>query len=301
MSTLTKTFIFLTLLFSLALAIILLVGIQRIAPYKENLTTYQTQAAASAVELQAAQNAQAAAEAQLATARAQLEQNQTQLGQEITRLNAQLGQAQLDKANLEATNSQLTNANTSANALSDSLSQQLAAANKEIATIRPELVSLTQKNADLNRINNELQTQERLAEQAIRKLQEAVQANTGPGGAALNTTNGQVTESNNPSSNNANNAAPSSANAINGKITNIAQSAGHTLIETKLGSTSGVKDGDHFAIYRAQGGKLTWVADAQVSRVTDDASVATVTTANDGMTPQTGDVVMSSPANASAH
>jgi len=150
---------------------------------------------------------------------------------------------------------------------------------KELADLRPENASLIQKNAELNRVNNELSTQQRFAEQAIRKLQEQIaQAPTsGPGASAPAEGNGNQV------------AALSSAagGAINGKITQVSQSAGHTLVEMPLGDRDGIKVNTRFTIYRNNG----YVGDAIVQKVFPDTSVAEVTVIKPGDNVKQGDLV----------
>jgi TolA-binding protein len=298
LSTLTKTFIVLTLVFSLALAVLMVLEVGRIAPYKEQLTASDARAAAATVALSVERTHLAALQTQAAQAQSELQDKVTSLTQQINALNAAQARLEIQNGTMEQRNAQLTNANTQATAVISSMKDQTTELLKEIATIRPQITDLIAKNAELNRVNNELSTQNRFAEQAIRKLQEAI-VNAGTSGngagAAINTTGGQVTQVDNATPT----AAPASATnvpnrpAINGKITDIRQAAGHTLIETPLGSTSQVKPGTRFTIYRNTGARPTWIADAVVSTVTDDASVATITDTNPGQTPQAGDLVMS--------
>jgi hypothetical protein len=137
------------------------------------------------------------------------------------------------------------------------------------------------KNAELNRVNNDQSTSNRLAEQAIRKLQEQL-ANTetlpGKGAAAPSDDESGVL-----------NASASPANAqINAKITSLAPSAGHTLIQVPLGTRDGVKVNTALRIYRNSG----YVGDAVVQSVFADTSVAQVTIVKPGDTIKVGDLVM---------
>jgi vacuolar-type H+-ATPase subunit I/STV1 len=299
LSTLTKTFIVLTLVFSLALAVLMVLEVGRIAPYKEQLTASDARAAAATVALSVERTHLAALQTQAAQAQSELQDKVTSLTQQINALNAAQARLEIQNGTMEQRNAQLTNANTQATAVISSMKDQTTELLKEIATIRPQITDLIAKNAELNRVNNELSTQNRFAEQAIRKLQEAIVNagnNGGNGaGAAINTTGGQVTQVDNATSTGTPASATNVPNrpAINGKITDIRQAAGHTLIETPLGSTSQVKPGTRFTIYRNTGARPTWIADAVVSTVTDDASVATITDTNPGQTPQAGDLVMS--------
>lgn len=294
MSTLTKTFIVLTLVFSLALAVLLVLEVGRIAPYHEQLVAANARADASTVALATERTHLTALQTQAAQSQSELQDKVTALTQQINGLNTDIARLTIQNGTMEQRNAQLTNANTQQTAVINSMKDQTTELLKEIATIRPQITDLIAKNAELNRVNNELSTQNRFAEQAIRKLQEAVvnAGSNGGAGAAINTTGGQVTQVDNTNTPASATNAPARA-AINGKVTNIRQAAGRTLIETPLGTTSQVKVGTRFTIYRNTGARPTWVADAVVSNVTDDASVATITDTNPGQTPQAGDLVMS--------
>ena len=295
MSTLTKTFIVLTLVFSLALAVLLVLEVGKISPYNEELTAAKAQGVSATVALQQQQNLALAKQSELSKSIDQLQKSTADLTQQINALNIANQGLATEKAGLEARAGLLTSTNTQSLAVISSMKDQLSELMKENSSIRPQITDLIQKNAELNRVNNELQTQNRFAEQAIRKLQEQI-ADAGSNGAsgAINQTGNQVTAvAAGGTAAPASPAAPETRSPVNGRITHIAQAAGRTLIETPLGSSSQVKVGTHFTIYRNNGQRAVWVGDAVVSNVTDDASVATVTNTNDGQQPQQGDLVMS--------
>lgn len=288
MSSLTKAFIVLTLVFSVALAVLMVMEVGRMANYKENLTAAHAEAFAAQATLDLVRAQQQATQVQLQAAEKQVADITTQMASAATKANTDYTTLQNQEAQLAAQVQQLTAANEAYAAVAKSQTDQLQAKDTEISQIRPQITTLIQQNAELNKANNELANQNRSAEQAIRKLQEAISSNTGTGAATVDKTNGQVTQST-PGT-----PGVGATAAVNGRITHIGQSAGHTLIETKLGSSSGIAVNSKFMIYRQNGGTPVWIGDAVVANVSDDQSVATVTTTNDGQQPQAGDLVVTS-------
>lgn len=284
MSSLTKAFIVLTLVFSVALAVLMVMEVGRMANYKENLTAAHAEAFAAQATLDLVRTQQAATNAELQTALKQVADITTAKQTAETKANTDLSTLNNQLAELKSHYDQAMASVSADSAVISSQNDQLAAKDKEISTIRPQITTLIQQNAELNRVNNELANQNRSADMAIRHLQEALATNNATGAGPVDKTNGQVTQGG-P-------AAPSQA--INGRITHIQQSAGHTLIETKLGSSSGIAVNSKFMIYRPNGNTPMWIGDAVVADVSDDQSVATVTTTNDGQQPQAGDLVVTS-------
>jgi septal ring factor EnvC (AmiA/AmiB activator) len=278
LSTLTKIFIFLQLICSIAVAVVLVFGLSHLQNYRADVESADQRALAAQASYQKSQNDIAIAQAQAADAIAKATGQVNELARannDLTTKNAQLA-SQIGA--LEARNAQQQNSIGQLTSSIDSQNSLLAAKDKELAELRPENASLIQKNAELNRTNNELSTQQRFAEQAIRKLQEQIaQAPAGTGAAApAEGQGGQVA------------SLTSSANgAINGKINQVTQSAGHTLIEMPLGDRDGVKVNTRFTIYRNTG----YVGDAVVQKVFPDSSVAQVTIVKPGDTVKQGDLV----------
>ena len=279
MSTLTKIFIFLQLICSIAVAVVIVFGISHLKNYRDDVESSESRAVAAQASYQKSQNDIAVAQAQAADAIAKATGQVNELARgnnDLTTKNAQLA-SQIGA--LEARNAQQQNSISQLTSSIDSQNSLLAAKDKELADLRPENASLIQKNAELNRTNNELSTQQRFAEQAIRKLQEQIaQAPTsGPGASAPAEGNGSQVAS-----------LSSSANgAINGKITQVSQSAGHILVEMPLGDRDGVKVNTRFTIYRNNG----YVGDAVVQKVFPDSSVAEVTVVKPGDNVKQGDLV----------
>jgi len=284
LSTLTKIFIVLQLVVSLIISVVLVFGVGRIQNYKADVDAANTQRVAAQASYQKAQNDILVAQAQVAdaTAKATAQVNDlARANNDLTTKNAELA-SQIGA--LQARNAQQQNSISQLTSSIDSQNSLLAAKDKELSSLRPDNASLLQKNAELNRVNNELSTQQRFAEQAIRKLQEQLASAPTTGGAAAPAEgNGAQVASLS--------AAPGGAQ-INGKITQVAQSAGHTIIELPLGDRDGVKVNTRFTIYR----DTAYVGDAVVQNVFPDSSVAQVTTVKPGDSVKQGDLVMTGPA-----
>ncbi|MGN6368429.1 MAG: hypothetical protein ACTHN5_09230 [Phycisphaerae bacterium] len=278
MSTLTKIFIFLQLICSIAVAVVLVFGLSRIQNYRADVDAAEARAVAAQASYQKSQNDIAVAQAQAADAIAKATGQVNDLARannDLTTKNAQLA-SQIGA--LEARNAQQQNSISQLTSSIDSQNSLLAAKDKELADLRPQNASLIQKNAELNRTNNELSTQQRFAEQAIRKLQEQIAQNpSGTGASAPAEGNGNQVAS----------LSSSASGAINGKINEVTQAAGHTLIEMPLGDRDGVKVNTRFTIYRNNG----YVGDAVVQKVFPDSSVAQVTVVKPGDSVKKGDLV----------
>jgi hypothetical protein len=277
LSTLTKIFIVLQLICAVAVSVILVFGVSRLQNYRQDVDAANSRAVAAQAAYQKGQNDIQLAQAQSAEASQKMTAQLNDLSKsnnDLTTKNAQLS-SQIGA--LEARNAQQQNSISQLTSSIDSQNSLLAAKDKELADLRPENASLVQKNAELNRVNNELSTQQRFAEQAIRKLQEQLANNTGPGAAAPAEGNGGQVAS----------LSSTAAGAINAKITQVSQSAGHTLVEMPLGDRDGVKVNTRFTIYRNSG----YVGDAVVQKVFPDSSVAQVTVVRPGDSVKEGDLV----------
>lgn len=276
MSILTKLFIVLQLVASLALAVLVVVAFKSQEPYKAKLQTTET-------NLVAAQSAALREKNESAALRTQLTQLSNTLSKDSSAWSAQVTDARSKAVELTvelqseiAKHAASLNSVTQLTATVNSLKDQIAAKDAELARIRPDNVTLTQKFAELNRANNDLTTQLKLAEQAIRKLQEAI-----------------ALQGDKPSSSTAGDAksvlAVQTAVQINGKIGSISTHAGRTYVGLGLGTRDGVKVGTQFAISRGN----SYIGDAVVNRATVDESVALITLLKEGKNVQEGDLVTS--------
>lgn len=282
MSTLTKILVVLQLVFSLILAVLIVFGVSRLENYRAEVDASHMQTVAAQASLAKAQNDVAVANAEVADATSRLTTSTDELKKQNNDLATKLAQVSSERGALEARNAQQQSSISQLTSSIDSQNKLIAAKDAELSQLRPENISLIQKNAELNRVNNDQSTANRLAEQAIRKLQEQLAATETPGksGATGPTESGdsQVASLS---------AAPANAQ-INAKISNIAPSAGHTLIEVPLGTRDGVKVNTALRIYRNSG----YVGDAVVQSVFADSSVAQVTVVKPGDSVKVGDLVM---------
>jgi chromosome segregation ATPase len=280
LSGLTKIFIVLQLVCSLVLSVLIVLLVSRQEPYKAQLEQANTgrialQATIAHLQLEVADRDATLAKAQKDLAD-EIAKNQRGSADLSTRL-AQAEQARLtgesERARLQQQNTSLAN---SIETLKNLISEQ----NKALEDLRPRVAKLIEENAQYGRNNNDLQNQLAAAEQAIRKLQEQIaQSEAAPrnNGAAAPAGGNQVAN------------LSANAAAINGRVTDVLQQAGRTLIEMNLGTRDGVKQNQRFAVYRNN----SYIGEAQVNRVTADASVAIITTTKQGETVQRNDVIQS--------
>jgi len=280
LSALTKILIVLQLVFSLVLSVVLVLMVSKMEPYKTKVDSANAglfAAVAEKVKLQeelSAANAAATAAADHATSEA------TGRASERARYASDSSAADLKRMNLESQVAQLQTQLAGLTASNKSLADANAEKDKRLADLSPQVSKLTQQNAALYQSNQESQNQLRAAEQALRKLQE-VQAAGGGGGAAGGTATGSDSQVVALSATNQMHAP------INSKISNIAQSAGRTLIELPMGTRDGVQQGTKLMIYRSTG----YVGEAVVTRVTPDSSVAQVTSTKQGETVRGDEMV----------
>jgi len=283
LSTLTKVFVVLQLVVSLVVAALVVVAVGKLPNYKE--------------QVQSANLGWAAAEAQVNNLRAQLNAATTGNTEAIKDLqgkmstltasnqakDATIAQLKIEKDAAEARATQSGNTVQVLTASVNSLKDQLAAKDGELNKVRPEITALIQRNAELERANNELRTQNDFASRAIKKLQEelvAANEKASTAAPAKAETTGAVAAL----------AAGNQSNVqINGKITGVQNVAGKTYISLPLGTRDGIKTGTQFAIYRGTG----YIGDATVTRVAPDQSVAVVGIVKEGQTVQNGDMVIS--------
>lgn len=286
MSGLTKIFIVLQLVFSVALSVLLVLMVSKQDNYKAQVDAARTASIAQTASLAAAQTNVEIANAAVADYEKRLADAKQAAQETAGKLLATNASQQAQILDLQA---QIASASTNISALTatNALASKLVAQySDQLKDLSPKVSDLTNKYSEATRTINELTTQLRGSERAVRSLQEQIatqqQAPGKSGGAAApNESGGQVASLS---------AATPTATQINGKVTGTADSAGRTLVETGLGSRDGVKVNTRFAIYR----NGSYLADAVVQRVTADQSVAVVVgTVKQGETIQKGDVVQS--------
>jgi chromosome segregation ATPase len=281
LSGLTKIFIVLQLVFSVAISVLLVLMVS----HQENYKGMVDSATSSSVALRATvahdQETISALNASLADKDRQNQSSQAQSQQQLADLTTKNASLQQQVASLTASNAQVQTNLASLTATVTTQQEIIKQQSSELTNLRPQVAELTLKNADLNRANNDATNQNRAAEQAIRRLQEQIAtAPTTGSGAAAPTEGGQVARFS---------ASSQTPVQINGTVSDLDQAAGRTLIETKLGARDGVRVNTRFAIFRDN----KYVGDAVVERVLPGESVAVVVSTKPGESVQKGDIVQS--------
>lgn len=281
MNIVTKTFIVLTFVFAIALAVVVPLTMNDVSVYKRDLeaANMKASAAQAALALEKAQSAAAQDQVTRLTAAMNTSTTEWQSKVESARKDAQTLQAQLDSQTTRV--DELTAATRSLTVANEAQTKQLAALKTEIDTIRPDYTKTIERNQELVRANAELTNRLDLAGKSIRSLQEE-----------LATVRSKVTETQPKTANAGDKAVPAgvpTAVQVNGKVVEVAANGGKTFVTLNLGSRDGVKVGNSFMIYRGN----TYVGDAVVQRVTPDASVAQVTITQPGQVVQSTDLVIS--------
>lgn len=263
MSTLTKIFIVLQLVFSITLSVFVFLTLGGQQKYK--------------ADVESALQGKVAAEASLGLANAQISQLSAQLSDvqnqktaEVNRLNDELTrrtteinlrQVSLDKAEAEKAESS-ANVQRLTNTVA-SLQSIVQRRDQELEAIRPENQKLIAQNAELNRKNNEQAQQLDLAEKTIRTLQETLaQRPAAPAQGAAQTQGEAVATLS---------GVPTQAQ-INGTVTKVQDANGKTYATLSLGARDGITANTRLVIYRGN----TYVGDAVVVRVTPDQAVAQI-------------------------
>ena len=271
MSGLTKIFIVLQLVFSLVVAVLLVLMVSKLEPYKSLVDQANAGKLGAMSALGAALEDNAAKDATLNKTRSDLQAalaESQRVGTENQAKIAGLTQS-LQAAEVKASQAQ-TQLVSLTNAIA-TLKDLLAEKDRTLGETTPKVAQLTTQYNEVYRTNNELQNQLRGAEQTIRKLQEQI-ANLPSGGGAAGGATASAGDSN------AQVASLSAASGqgkgpINARITEVKASAtGRTLIALPLGARDGLKENTRLAIYRGN----TYLGDAVIQTVTPDQSAATV-------------------------
>ena len=280
MSTLTKVFVVLQLLCSLVLAVLLVLLVSQQDRYKSQVELAEKGRLAAQAALTLTTNKLEVSEAQVAKLTSDRTKEVADWSRKVEDLNGKLASLQTE---IDVANGKNGSQQDSIKALTESvnsLKEQLKAKDEELAKIRPEIVRLIAANSELNRVNNELTTQLKFAETAIRKLQEALQVQSEKMGAVTPVTGTDVKVVQ---------AVVQTPVQIDGKVATVTTENGKTYVKLGLGARDGVKMNAQFAIYRGN----VFVADAQISRVTADESIALVTVLKPGQAVQAGDLAVS--------
>jgi hypothetical protein len=274
-------FIVLQLVFSLVCAVLLVLFISKTENYKNTVNDVRTQNVGLAASLANAERVKTVAESGANTVQGQFNDAMNQLTK--AKADASANSAKQDAALLDlknqiasrdATNQALTSANSSDAAT-------IAANNAELAKLRPQVADLTKQYNEAYRAKNEGDNQLKAAELAIRKLQETIAQMPGGGAGAAAP----------PGSENQIQVLTASsavaAGKVNGRVSDVAQAQGRTLIEMPLGERDGIKVGTKMYVYRASG----YVGDATVERVSPDQAVAVVVSTKPGESVKVGDLI----------
>jgi len=280
LSALTKIFIVLQLVCSLELGVLLVVVVKGQENYRKNADDEHK-------SMLVAQAGAALKSTQLGAKQAEVDRLTQALTSAAGDTASKIRSLQDDKVTLtnerDAARNQIIVEGTKVSQLtsaSDSQAKEIARLNPEVQRLTTDNAKLIQQNAELSRQNNECVTQLRYAEQAIRKLQEALAtANANKGGAAATSDSGTVAS-----------LTVQTPTQINGKVTRVDAAPSGTLVELPLGTRDGVRVGTVFTVSR----NGSFIADVKVSKVTPSECVAATTeNAKKGTTPMAGDIATS--------
>lgn len=278
MSTLTKIFIVLQLVFSITLSVFVFLTLGGQQKYKDQVESALQSKIAAEASLGLANSQVAQLQSQYADLMNQKTSDANRLNDELTRRTTEINtrQVQIDKLDAEKLEI-LANIQRLTNTVS-ALQSTLTRRDQELDSVRPENQKLIAQNAELNRKNNEQAQQLDLAEKTIRTLQEtlaqrpaAPAQGTAPAqGEAVATLSGVPTQA-----------------QINGTVTKVQSANGKIYATLSLGSRDGIAANTRLVVYRGS----NYVGDAVVVRVTPDQSVAQITVSKDGV--QANDRVIS--------
>ncbi len=262
MSTLTKIFIVLQLVFSITLSVFVFLTLGGQQKYKDLVETERSGKIAALASLGMANADVSKLQSQYAELQNAKTKEIADLNLELTRRTSDVNSARVRNDQLEAEKAEAT---ANVQRLSTTIQLQQAAIqvrDTELSAIRPENQKLISQNAELNRKNNEQSQQIDLAEKTIRTLQEtlasrpaAPQGSTGAASATVATLSGVPTQA-----------------VINGTVTKVQDANGKTYATLSLGSRDGVQSNTRLLVYRGN----TYIGDATVVRVTPDQAVAQI-------------------------
>jgi len=293
-SILTKLFVVLMTIFSIAFVSV-------VVPWVANVETYKEENQMLRDEVAWAQGAQAVAEANLKTALAQQKQELNNLIAEKNTLldlnNAlkkQLGELQLahedqktDLARLKAENANLVSSNKTYSTLFNELHGELRDKRDETVKLSRQVIQLEEENNDLasSRATFERamrRTQEQLvaAQEEIQSLQQQLQTVATTGGDAP-AAGGQVTE-------------PRPPVPLHAQVTQVQQAGeGNTLVQLNIGSTSGVRENMRFLLHR--GGQ--YLGTVEIMNVDEQSAAGRIRTLKPGAQIARGDSAWTGPSN----
>lgn len=275
MSVLTKVFVVLLTVLSLALSMFTIGALAKQENWKQSASDWKAQALAANAQAQAV-TANAALEQQRALAR--IEDNQADLNRaanEINDLNIQLASAKQRTA--ELTN-QLNNEQAQATSLADhnKLLESARAREQELVAKLSERNSLiTRQNIDLNDRVKELTANMSMAQSRVRALKEQL----GGGGDSLSSAapamqipgGGNIVSAYTP-----NVASPATLADITAPIRGEVTAVRGDLAEISVGSADGVGHGMRFLIYRRLGNAPKYIGTMRVTAVEAHAAAGVI-------------------------
>ena len=282
MNILTKTFIVLYLVASVALAVFVFMWMGTTQSFKDQLQQERTgRIAAMAGEIKE-KNRAADFQAQLASRTQDLDAQIAALKTAGETANRSLTEV---KSDLDKANASLAEETNKVKTLSLTVAAQeqaIASKDSELTNTRPQLTDAVKKKSEMERALNEKTNQYDLAVKALRATQEELQVVREKLAQAQQQQKSGAAGSENP----AITAAPS-APKMNGKVSEVKPIGDKLFVTLALGSRDGVVVGNRFVIYRDN----KYVGDAIIQRVTVDQSVGVVNPLNPGVSVQAGDLV----------
>ena len=283
MSILTKVFIVLQLVFSIVVAVMVVMTYGPVQKYKQQIAVEHQARLAATAEIAKSANDRDATLALLEKVKADLQTrvDAAQKAADTARADAVTKQGQVDllQAGVDGSISNVSRL-TSTNAAQK---DQIATLLTELTAMRADYNRLVPQNAELNRKNSELANQIDAAQKAIRTLQEELATNQAKSeapkaGAATPGAGAAVA---------ALSAGTPTSIQINGKVQKVEDLNGKTFVTLSLGSRDGVAIGNRFLVYRDN----TYVGDVVIQRVTPDQTVGVVTVSKSA--PKASDLVIS--------
>jgi len=269
LSTLTKIFIVLQLVFSIVLSVFVFLTLGGQQKYKDMVEVEQRSRIAAEATLGLANAESAKYQAQYADLMNQKTNEIANLNIELQRRSTEINtrQVMLDKSEAEK-----AEASANVQRLASTVQNLQAAMQRrdtELEAVRPENQKLIAQNAELNRKNNEQAQQLDLAEKTIRTLQETLAQRPAAPAQATPAKSDSVASLS---------GVPTQAQ-INGTVTKVQNSNGKTYATLTLGARDGVTANTRLVVYRGS----NYVGDAVIVRVTPDQSVAQITVSKDAV------------------
>lgn len=275
MSVLTKVFVLILTVLSIALSMLTIGTMAAQTNWKESATGWKANAASAVAQLDAV-TANAALEQQRALAR--LEESQA----ELTRLRNELNDYRIQLANAQQkianSNNQLNNEQAQATSLAEHNKMLEAARSREqelVAKLSERNSRLTRENIDLNDRVKELTANMAMAQSRVRALKEQIAGGVGEGISAAPATQipggPAIVQAYTPSASSSVGLSDITA-PIRGEVTAVRGD----LAEISVGSADGVGEGMRFLLYRRTGGTPKYVGTLRITAVEANASAGVV-------------------------